>query len=146
MDAAKRTCSVPDCELPVSARGWCCAHYTRWRTNGDPQEHIPLRYRRNKNPATNFWKKVDRRGPDECWPWLAGQCIGYGRFVDRGVTVWAHRFSYELCVGPIPEGLVIDHLCCNTRCVNPAHLEPVTSRENTLRYLSIRYSELGVEP
>lgn len=45
----------------------------------------------------------------------------------------AHRVAYELCIGPIPTGLTIDHLCRNTRCVNPKHLEAVTLRENILR-------------
>src|SRR3546814_19356891 len=48
-------------------------------------------------------------------------------------TRQAHRISYELCVGPIPEGMELDHLCRVRRCVNPAHMEPVTHRENVLR-------------
>jgi len=62
---------------------------------------------------------------------------GYGRFTVSGnepvVRVNAHRFAYELLVGPIPKGLTLDHLCRNRGCVNPAHLEPVTSKVNTLR-------------
>jgi len=88
-----------------------------------------------------FWSKVDRRGDDECWPWTAGQNgDGYGLFyVDRSrPKELAHRFAYELLVGPIPEGLDIDHVsesgCAMRHCMNAlAHMEPVTRRENVLR-------------
>src|SRR5690348_1907218 len=80
-----------------------------------------------------FWAKVDRRGPGECWTWQATQTNGYGQFKIDGKQRYAHRVSYELTVGPIPDGLQIDHLCRNRACVNPAHMEPVTPRVNTLR-------------
>lgn len=68
-----------------------------------------------------------------CIQWIAGLSnAGYGVFYDGG-NVLAHRWSYEYHVGPIPEELVIDHLCRNRACVNPDHMEPVTRRENTLR-------------
>lgn len=81
-----------------------------------------------------FWAKVDRRGDQECWEWQAYiEPRGYGRFRGGGRRQLAHRYAYELLVGPIPDGLHIDHLCRNRRCVNPAHMEPVTMRENILR-------------
>lgn len=71
-----------------------------------------------------------------CWEWTGGKTPeGYGMLVPQSGknNVGAHRFAYELLVGPIPEGLHLDHLCKNTSCVWPNHLEPVTVRENTLR-------------
>lgn len=84
-----------------------------------------------------FWSKVDKSG--DCWIWTAAKFgNGYGMFSPdyRGKSWLAHRFAYEMKVGPIPEGLTIDHLCRKHACVNPAHLEPVTKRENTLRGIS----------
>lgn len=71
-----------------------------------------------------------------CWEWTAAlQSQGYGSFADQGAIHLAHRWSYERHVGPIPDGLQIDHLCRNRTCVNPAHLEPVTQAENRRRGL-----------
>jgi len=87
--------------------------------------------------ADRFWPKVARRGSDECWPWLAStNGVGYGQ-IARGRAgtgmIGAHRVAYELLVGPIPAGLHLDHLCRNTLCVNPAHLEAVSARTNIRR-------------
>ncbi len=72
-----------------------------------------------------------------CWLWMGSvRHPGYGRFSIKRVPVSAHRYSYEQHKGPIPEGLVLDHLCRQPSCVNPDHLEPVTNRENVLRGLS----------
>lgn len=86
-----------------------------------------------------FWAKVGRSGgPDACWPWQASLRNGYGQFgVRAGVVVYAHRFAYELLVGPIPDGKELDHVkargCSGGRCVNPARLEPVSHTVNVLR-------------
>ena len=70
-----------------------------------------------------------------CWLWLKyiAQDTGYGKLTVDGRQLYAHRVYYERHRGPIPEGLVIDHLCRVRNCVNPAHLEVVTRGENTLR-------------
>jgi hypothetical protein len=114
----------------------------RWRRYGNPL------IKRPSVPAeTRFWTKVNKVGPMPaqgvvrgcCWQWTKGKTNkGYGSFhPSKGSLVLAHRFSYELLVGPIPEGLVIDHRCRNRLCVNPDHLEPVTSGENTRRGFGI---------
>lgn len=83
-----------------------------------------------------FMAKVTRN-PDGCWLWEGGTTgPGYGRFFLSGATVLPHRFAYEQFVGPIPDGLQIDHLCRNPNCVNPDHLEPVTARMNVRRGVS----------
>jgi hypothetical protein len=80
-----------------------------------------------------FWEKVVQT--DTCWLWTGSLSNGYGNIRPRNgePMMRAHRFAYELLVGPIPEGLHLDHLCRVRHCVNPDHLEPVTQRVNTLR-------------
>lgn len=69
-----------------------------------------------------------------CWQWNAGcTSFGYGKFSVGRRTVLAHRYAYEAMFGPVPTGLQLDHLCRNPGCVNPDHLEPVTSAENVRR-------------
>ena len=98
-----------------------------------------------------FWSMVERRSPDECWPWIGStDTTGYGRLQGGSDGArrqqMAHRFSHELHIGPIPAGYEVDHRCHNAdqtcprgssclhrRCVNPAHLEAVTRTENIRR-------------
>jgi hypothetical protein len=81
-----------------------------------------------------FWNKVSISS-DGCWHWTAGlNSHGYGAFGIDGSMVGAHRIAYEYLIGPVPAGLVLDHVVCNNRrCVNPFHVKPVTSGENASR-------------
>lgn len=72
---------------------------------------------------------------DSCWIWIGcpSKSTGYGKLRFKNKFWSGHRFVYEHLVGPIPDGLQLDHLCRNRICVNPDHLEPVTCKENLLR-------------
>lgn len=92
-----------------------------------------------------FWSKVEKT-ENGCWHWRGALRNGYGVINaggHNGRTLYAHRVAYEALVGQIPAELQLDHLCRNRACCNPAHLEPVTQRENILRGTSVaaRFAE-----
>lgn len=83
-----------------------------------------------KDLAQRFWQKVDKSG--DCWVWTGALLkTGYGSIRIDKKAMRAHRVAYELCVGPIPRGLLLRHSCDNPRCVNPAHLLTGGKKENT---------------
>lgn len=117
-------CAVGGCERRRTDRDWCHAHYERWRCGrpiGGPIADTPLK---------RFMGRVEVDG--DCWIWV-GATNGdarYGHF--QGMN--AHRWAYmNIACLPIPKGMVLDHLCRQTRCVNPDHVEVVTQRENIMR-------------
>lgn len=122
-------------------------------SDGAPGERAK-REGKMRSPAevARFWAKVDKDGPTPaqrpdlgpCWVWTAFlRDGGYGGFAaeapnGRKTTATAHRYCYELLVGPIPDGLYLDHLCENRACVNPQHVEPVTNQVNLVRGRRVR--------
>ena len=93
---------------------------------------ISLNYIMNQTDIDRFWSKVEFT--TDCWEWKAGKfSSGYGEFSLNGRDFRAHRISYELFKGKIPQDKEIDHLCRTPSCINPEHLEAVTHRENNNR-------------
>lgn len=103
-----------------TASGW---------VKGEPKPYVNAGHAKRKHPHP--YQVNEETG---CWEWM--WCIsscGYGALKRDGRVLKAHRVYYERHKGPIPDGLQIDHLCRNRRCVNPAHLEAVTKTENLRR-------------
>lgn len=138
------TCGVANCAKPATDDGWCLTHYLRYLKFGDPTVSFIHRQQGvevgSRTVLDRFWVRLVRV-PSGCWLWCGQLTNGYGSFKAHGKIHYAHRYSYETLVAPIPEGLFIDHLCMVKRCANPSHLEPVTNAENTRRACAA----LGVE-
>lgn len=118
-----KVCSEQDCITPTHARGLCKSHYGKRATLGTlpPRSSATLEER--------FWAKVKKTGT--CWLWTGHVSkSGYGRFRVKGYAESAHRVSYEISIGAIPEGLDVDHVCRQKSCVNPDHLRAATRKQN----------------
>lgn len=120
-------CSVNECDVVSDAKGFCNKHYQRWLHHGDANWSHP-------SAIDRLMSQVSVSSGTGCWEWIGFiQKNGYAKFYVGGKSVWAHRFSYEFHNCLIPEGLHVDHLCVNPKCVNPDHLEAVEPKENVHR-------------
>lgn len=132
-------CVIEGCNNPVlvKKRGWCRSHYCRWQRHGDPLGGaIPL----GLTELERFNYYTPNRPENDCWLWNGPVLSkkGYNRdygliYIGDDKQMLAHRWSFEHFNGPIPEGLVIDHLCCISLCVNPDDLDAVTQEVNVQR-------------
>jgi hypothetical protein len=148
-------CDVPDCGLLTVGQGLCRKHYMRMQRHGDPLATSRV----YGDDEARWWSHVDRRGDDECWPWMATiSTEGIAHFFDGEKVVNAARWGYGRFVEPIPGPLMPDHTCHDPRvckvpprkcphrsCCNWAHLEPVTNRVNVLRGAKTKLSDEQVE-
>lgn len=131
--AIRRHCSVPGCDRPFLAKGFCNAHYRKFKKYGSPTFQAIRPPGLTLEEALRFHGWVPTPGPlqDECWIWSGLTNIaGYGRLYFEGKDYVAHRASYETWVGEVPEGLIVRHRCDSPGCMNPKHLVPGSYQDN----------------
>jgi hypothetical protein len=119
-------CSVENCTREAKVRGWCKVHYLRWYKYGNPLASAP-----RKDAKTRYFEKVDRRGPDECWPWTGAYTnVDRGAFRWKGKTRIATRVGWEIHHGQPPGDLHVCHTCDHGWCHNPRHWFLGTHQDN----------------
>lgn len=120
-----KQCSVDGCASTSRARGYCNRHYLRAIRHGDPTAGRDV----YSSPEDAFKARTRWRG--DCLEWTGSHNgAGYGEIRVNYKLIYAHRYAWERVNGPIPEGMVIDHICMNPKCVNMMHLRTATASQN----------------
>ena len=120
-----KKCSVENCNSERNAKGLCGKHYMRLMRHGSPDKGNS----RYSSPKKAFNSRIETRG--NCIVWTGSKdSDGYGRMRIGDHLVSAHRFAWEQYYGPIPENMVIDHICHNPDCVKKEHLRLATQAQN----------------
>lgn len=129
------SCSISGCDAQRIGRGWCSVHYQRWAKYGDPKAILVNKIEGEIEEA--FWGYVEKT--ESCWHWIGSKNGGgYGYLRVEGASIKAHRTSWEMVNGKIPDGMVIDHICRNTSCVNPDHLRLASHKQNMENISALR--------
>lgn len=124
-----RLCRGPMCNKPSVAKGLCSAHYKQMQRDG----HLHV-IEESKLPEDKFWKNIRKDRETECWVWTGTVDKGYGRMYIGNKAFQVHRWSYEQHKHTkLSKEDTLDHLCRNTLCCNPDHLEKVSLLENIER-------------
>ena len=135
----KPTCSFAGCAKPRSAKNLCKTHYEQNRKGQELRPVAPST--RGLTLEQRFKLKV-RKTP-VCWEWTGAKTRGYGQIGTGGKVQYAHRVSWELVNGQIPEGMFLDHRCGNRLCVRPDHLRLATRQQNAAYILHRRKNSTG---
>ena len=141
-----KACKIEGCGVTDHiVRGLCRKHHKKASRDGVLDTLADPAWPKKVTMEQRFWRSVEKT--DGCWLWTSTSINGYGHFRLHGRNHYAHRVSYELHDGPVPEGQTIHHACSQRLCVNPDHLQAISQRENMAemherRFYKARIAEL----
>ena len=144
------TCAGPHCDKAVRTKGLCSGHYAQQRKGRALQPLRPMRKRNMSTEEMGRWiiEQVDIDPDSGCWIWPHTlDRMGYGRVGFQGKMWPVHRLTFSIFMGPLVEGLVLDHIACISRaCCNPSHLRQVSQAGNTQNRQALQSNNTSGHP